>query len=215
MQDLALPSSMALSEQLPAGDPVERILEAAERCIRSYGFAGASVRSIAELAGVSKSLVLYHFGSKEQLYVQVQTRVYERLAASIRSAVSRCKGGVVERGMVALDALFEELRERNDLAAQTLLGARALTSEALRRDVDALRRKMRALLRDTMREVLGDDAPLPFDIETAADLLYAALAGIGMEAAFDDAPERTDRALQALRILVQLALAGTAAGRTA
>jgi AcrR family transcriptional regulator len=193
-------------------EPVARILDAAEACIRAYGFAGASVRAIAESAGVSKSLVLYHFGSKEQLYVQVQTRVYERLATSIRAAVARSGGDLVQRGMVALDALIGELRANNDLATQTLLGARALSSERLRHDVDALRRKLRRLLHDTMRDVLGDDALLPFDQETAADLLFAVLAGIGMEAAFEDTPERVDRMLDAVRTLVHVALGHPMAG---
>jgi AcrR family transcriptional regulator len=212
MSEVALRSLPATRLTDRDAEPADRILDAAEECIRAYGFAGASVRAIAERAGVSKSLVLYHFQSKEHLYVQVQTRVYERLATSIRNAVAQRGGSVVERGLIALDALFHELRTRNDLAAQTLLGARALSSEALRSDVDALRRNLRQLLLDTMREVLGDDVLLPFDQETAADLLFAALAGIGMESAFDDATERSDRILGAVRKLVGIALGGAAGG---
>ena len=52
-------------------DPVatrNAIMESADRCISSLGFAGASIGTIADEAGVTKSLVQYHFGSKEQLW---------------------------------------------------------------------------------------------------------------------------------------------------
>ncbi|MFW6085983.1 MAG: TetR/AcrR family transcriptional regulator, partial [Myxococcota bacterium] len=116
------------SDVVPAVEPTERILGAAEQCFCDLGYDGTSVRTIAQLAGVSKSLVLYHFQSKEQLYAEVQTRVYERVARWIRESVAVRGGTVVERGLVAFDALSEAVRERNDLAAQAMLGARALSS---------------------------------------------------------------------------------------
>lgn len=188
----------------PAVETALRILEAAEQCFRA-GYDGTSVRSIASLAGVSKSLVLYHFQSKERLYAEVQRRLYDRLAKSIREAVAARGGTLVDRGLMALDALIEALHERDDLPAHALLGARALASSKLRGEVERLRAELRQLLYDTMRQVVGD-AQLPIELDAAADLLWAALAGIGVESAFDDDPEREERTLAAVRTLVEIGL---------
>lgn len=46
----------------------QRIIEAAIHHFSERGFAGASIADIAETAEVQKSLVLYHFGGKEELW---------------------------------------------------------------------------------------------------------------------------------------------------
>jgi AcrR family transcriptional regulator len=53
------------------GDPVETrrgILRAAEECFAASGFAGATTRRVAALAGVNVATLHYHFRSKEKLY---------------------------------------------------------------------------------------------------------------------------------------------------
>ncbi len=50
-------------------DAIHRILDATESAFRRTGYAATSLRGIALEAGVSKSLVLYHFQTKEQLFV--------------------------------------------------------------------------------------------------------------------------------------------------
>jgi AcrR family transcriptional regulator len=57
------------------------ILDAAEQIFGTHGFEGASMRSIAEVAGVAQALLHYHFRSKEALY----EAVFERRAAVIRA----------------------------------------------------------------------------------------------------------------------------------
>ena len=49
----------------------EAIQEAATRLFARDGYAGTSVRDIAEAAAVDPALVIRHFGSKEQLFLEV------------------------------------------------------------------------------------------------------------------------------------------------
>jgi AcrR family transcriptional regulator len=63
----------------------ERILAEAEPIFGAHGFDGASMRQLANAAGVPVALVSYHFGSKEGLYRavfehRVPTVVEQRLA---------------------------------------------------------------------------------------------------------------------------------------
>jgi len=52
----------------------EAILDAAEEAFLSKGFAETSTASIARQAGVTKSLIHHHFGSKEALWDEVKVR---------------------------------------------------------------------------------------------------------------------------------------------
>ncbi|WP_179594816.1 TetR/AcrR family transcriptional regulator [Cupriavidus plantarum] len=74
-----------------AGSRIAAILNAAERVFGTYGYAGASMRQIAEDAGVAQALLHYHYASKDRLY----EAVFERRSSAINA----------HRGQL-LDALF-------------------------------------------------------------------------------------------------------------
>ncbi len=57
-------------------DVRDRILRAAEELFAENGFERTGVREIAARAGVSKSLVGHHFGSKEQVWGEVLQRTF-------------------------------------------------------------------------------------------------------------------------------------------
>jgi len=57
----------------------EEILNAADKLFGKAGFDAATTREIAEMSGVNKALIHYHFKSKEALYVAVIDRYYQQL----------------------------------------------------------------------------------------------------------------------------------------
>lgn len=50
-------------------DVRQRVLKSALECFGAFGFEGTSTRAVAEHADVTHTLVLYHFHSKEQLWI--------------------------------------------------------------------------------------------------------------------------------------------------
>ena len=56
-------------------DTKEQILNVAEQLIAEYGYAGTTVRNIVNKAGVNLAAVHYHFGSKEDLFRAVFSRI--------------------------------------------------------------------------------------------------------------------------------------------
>jgi AcrR family transcriptional regulator len=56
------------SERTSAVDSREALLKAAQHVFSKKGFEGATVKDLADEAGVNVSLVSYHFGGKEGLY---------------------------------------------------------------------------------------------------------------------------------------------------
>lgn len=63
---------------------VRRILHAAAACFGRRGYRGASMQDIAREAGVSKSLLHYHFESKEHLLLEVHLQLIRDLLDRIR-----------------------------------------------------------------------------------------------------------------------------------
>ncbi len=57
----------------------EQLLRAAINSFAEDGFRGASVRKIADRAGVNFPLVTYHFGSKEKLWLAVAERTLKEI----------------------------------------------------------------------------------------------------------------------------------------
>ena len=60
-------------------DAKEKLLAAATRLFAEKGFAGVSIRQLAEAAGVNSAMISYYYGGKEGLYEAVLTTQYERL----------------------------------------------------------------------------------------------------------------------------------------
>ena len=84
----------ALSRPVPAAAEQDehvrtRLLNAAVRVFDRKGYAGASVREIAEMAGVTKPALYYHFGSKEGVLLAVLRQAQEEFAAAVDQAVAR------------------------------------------------------------------------------------------------------------------------------
>lgn len=74
-----MPPASEKTENAPKarrGDDVRRrILKAALECFGAFGFEGATTRAVAERAGVTHTLVIYHFGSKEELWIRMMDDV--------------------------------------------------------------------------------------------------------------------------------------------
>ncbi len=67
--------------------PQDRILDAAMRVFRRYGFRRSSIEQAAEEAGLTRQALYHHFSSKEALFRGAIERLYEQaLAAEVAAA---------------------------------------------------------------------------------------------------------------------------------
>jgi len=104
----AVPAAMACARV--------RILRAAARLYATRGYEGTSVREVAEAAGVTKPLVHYHFGSKEQLFASLLRESMDSCRTRFTDAVNR--GATAhERLRALLAAQFERAREAPEIVA--------------------------------------------------------------------------------------------------
>lgn len=68
------------------------ILNAARRAFAEKGFETANMRDIAADAGVTHTLIRYHFGSKEELWKVVVTNMFDRLSQEMREGMKAARG---------------------------------------------------------------------------------------------------------------------------
>ncbi|WP_042500531.1 TetR/AcrR family transcriptional regulator [Thermaerobacter marianensis] len=135
--------------------PRERILDAAVAEFADRGYVRASLSRIAQRAGVAKGLVLYYFGSKDDLYRAAVDRALQPVEAALEEATPDLPRDLFERlrrlGAIKLkvyrdhpDAYRLIVRSMVDPAVsaefrQRLGEAAARSQELLYRDVDASR----------------------------------------------------------------------------
>ncbi|EKP95229.1 TetR/AcrR family transcriptional regulator [Thermaerobacter subterraneus] len=79
------------------GSPRERILDAAVAEFADRGYLRASLSRIARRAGVAKSLVLYYFGSKDDLYRAAVDRALQPIEAALEEAAPDLPRDLFER----------------------------------------------------------------------------------------------------------------------
>jgi len=88
-QDKARKRGARVPKQQRSWETQERILTAAVREFSERGYEGASIRLIAERAGVGQPLVTYHFPSKEDLWVMALewtlSKFQDRLAPNLQA----------------------------------------------------------------------------------------------------------------------------------
>ena len=67
---------------------VLKIVLAAGECFSKKGYTGTSTREIAEKAGVSKSLLHYHFQSKEHILFELEALLVTTISDRVRDRKS-------------------------------------------------------------------------------------------------------------------------------
>jgi AcrR family transcriptional regulator len=99
---------------VPRLDRETQILDVASEQFGTHGFAGTSVATVADLAGISKPLIYNYFGSKEGLFEACLDRGGALLADEIER-IARGDAVGVERGLQTLGGMFALLEDRRHL----------------------------------------------------------------------------------------------------
>jgi AcrR family transcriptional regulator len=104
-----------------------QIVEAFVECIRRYGLEGATVERVAEMLGVSRTLVFHYFGDTEALTRTATEQIFNQTLTRLMTYVRTLPPA--QRGHAILDFLFEgphfgELRDVIVMAEITSLAGR-------------------------------------------------------------------------------------------
>ena len=172
---------------------VRRILHAARKSFGRYGYQGASLNRIAKEAQVSKSLLHYHFDSKEHLFLEGQLQLFRDVLDRIRQ-FSDASGPSSGQLHAALEEVMVALEEDLDQML-VLLEIHSVTESVpgMRKHLDEFMADVEGLIVEGLRNTLGPAAnELALPPERVARMLRTIFHGLVVEMAL--ASNRTTRA---------------------
>lgn len=100
-----MPQSVVSRKPMTKPTSKEDILDAAEKLFARLGFDGASMREIAQAAGVAQALLHYHFKTKEGLF----EAMFERRSGAINRIRLARLDAMLARGTPSLEDILDAL----------------------------------------------------------------------------------------------------------
>jgi AcrR family transcriptional regulator len=168
------------------GDKAQRIISAMRASVGKRGAAASTFDQVAREAGVSRGLLHYYFGSKEQLLVEVvrhdcEIRVREMDA---RLAEAGSLDELVQALVQTLEQFLEDETDTQAVIYEMLSASRH--SEEIRSELAELYRRWRASLADALRAKQDEGVvSLRADADAVASLLFMLGDGFGIQAISD------------------------------
>lgn len=188
----------------------QRLVEAAIALFAERGYAATGIDAVCRRAGVARTALYWHFGSKEGLLAAVIERVGRAWIEEIRKSAYLAADPEerLERLVQAWQALVEEQPHLLRLLLLVQL-ERGGSSRATRRALERVRREAETALVQGMEDSLG--APVP-DADLIAHTMLSLLSGALLRRLID--PEvALDRLFAELRRAVRLLAADHLAQR--
>lgn len=134
----------------------EDLIGIARRAFAQHGYAGTSIRVVAEEAGLTKAALFHHFDNKEGMYLEAMRSVLDALGALVAEAARSDTGTAFLERLDQLGAMSVDYLSSNPEAA------RLLTREFMERGffmqrggdamVDGILALIAAFLESAMRE---------------------------------------------------------------
>jgi AcrR family transcriptional regulator len=156
-----------------ASDSRDKIVQAALEALRTKGFAGASARTIAGLAGVNPGLIFYYFPSLDELLLAALAESSQARLEAHRAAAEAVR---TPRELVALlRRIYEEDMESGQIRVVSEMVAGSVARPELGREVMKLMEPWVTLAEEAVARVMAG-SPLP--VAALASPRELALAGV-------------------------------------
>jgi TetR/AcrR family transcriptional regulator len=107
-----LPAKKRDGKQRRGEEVRERILHAALECFGAFGFEGTSTRAVAERADVTHTLVLYHFQSKDLLWIATMESALSKYAEVMKEDFEQAKDKTAKEALATFIEQFVRMSAR-------------------------------------------------------------------------------------------------------
>jgi AcrR family transcriptional regulator len=182
-----------------ASDARERILAAAVRRIALEGIDAVAIARIAMDAGVSTSLVHYHFDSRESLLAEALDYSYAH-AGAVRLEVELAGTTHAERLAAMVEQCLPTTPElHTDWVLWVELWLRAVRHPELRPVAEELYARLHAWFADEIADGIADGEFARCDPQDVADRTLALLDGFGVRTLIGDSAIPLERARSSVR----------------
>lgn len=169
-------NSRVKSPQKRGADSRKKVLEAALACFGAFGYEGTSTRAVAERAGVTHTLVLYHFGSKEQLWLAMMEDSLANYSAAVSANLEENASRPAAEVLRIFVEQFVRLSANNPQIHRIMTMEGNQETERLQWVIDHYLRDHFAKVRDLIRRGQAEGSVRECD---AARLYYYIIGGGG------------------------------------
>ena len=193
-----------------------KILHSARQVFATTGFERASLKQIAEEAGVTRNAIANYYASKIELYGAALASVHDVVVGRILDDAKNVTGSVHRRVMAVFEsAVAFSQTDETFVRFFVISTADAITHPDLRErallPIESVRAHVRQLLDNATRAGEIDAA---MDTEATTQVCMDLLWGLAMDIGFYSDEERTRRTMQAIARIVAAALAPARSGAT-
>jgi AcrR family transcriptional regulator len=164
-----------------AGDKAQRIIEAMRRSVARRGSAGSTFDHVAREAGVSRGLLHYYFGTKEQLLVEVVRRDCELRLAVLdeRLAEARTADDFIDLLVFSLEELIRD--DPDTVAVVFELFSLARRNDEIATEMVELLRRTREHVAELLAAKHAEGVlHLRAEPEAIADILFSLADGVAL-----------------------------------
>ena len=168
------------------GDKAQRIIAAMRTSVGTRGAAGSTFDHVAREAGVSRGLLHYYFGSKEQLLVEVVRHDCEVRNRNMDERLEKAHSvdEILDALVVGLEEFLEDDAGGQAVIYEMLSASRH--SEEIRAELAELYRQWRERLAGWLRTKEREGViRLPADAEAVASMLFSLGDGFGIQVLAD------------------------------
>ncbi len=151
----------------------KQIIDATIRVLARHGAVQASLSRIAAEAGISKSIISYHFDGKEELFRQLFATVSQRIEAALVPEIERADGHWERIAAYIAGQMAYMKTHREELLAIGHIALSHIGTGTTPAYIAETSAEEHALLRDWLTAGQADGSFTPFD----ADVMAATISG--------------------------------------
>lgn len=189
-----------------------KILHSARQVFSATGFERASLKQIAEDAGITRNAITNYYGSKIELYGAALASVHETVVGRILDEAKRETGSLHRKVMAVFESAVATTQTDETFVRFFVIStADAIHLAELREQallpIDSVRAYIQGLLDDAARAGEIDAA---LDHEATTQVFMDLLWGLAMDVGFYSDEQRTRRTMDAVDRIVAAALTASA-----
>jgi len=156
----------------------DEILAAAQALFAEYGYAGTTMRMIAERAGVAFGLVSHYFGNKEKLFLVAGHEMIDAMLLGIRRDMEAANNGLQAVDIFVNSYLSYTLANRATFP--TLIRCSPFSDDNPHLDRQKIGVKFEELIREievNLERGIADGTIVQVPVKDCALMIYAAMVG--------------------------------------
>lgn len=156
----------------------DMILVAAQELFAKCGYAGTTMKMVAEQAGVASGLVFHYFDSKENLFMAAGSELIDTMIIVLREKTEGCETGSQE--LSAFVEAYLEFTIENEKTFPTIIRCSPFSDDNPdldRKKIGAKFKELIDMVEDILNRGIADGSVRKLPVEQTAFMVYANIVG--------------------------------------